>query len=142
MAQALFGRGLDPDRPLIAVGDHPGPGAFDLADLAPWRNVDFDAAALPSRAVPGGKGGSRFDRVRGFGAVRGSPADYHVRAAHAARVKPRVIWTGDVEGDELVLAAAAADVDAIPVGVGERPRASRGGRFLWPRPRIRRRYLR
>src|SRR5215213_1937949 len=139
MAQALFGRRLDPDRPLVAVGDHPGPGAFDLADLASWRNVDFDATALSRRAVPGGKGGGRFDRIGGFGAVRRSPADYHVRAAHPARVKPRVIWTGDVEGDEFVLAAATADVDAVPIGVGERPRTPRGSSLLWPRPRIRRR---
>ena len=41
---------------------------------------------------------------------QGSPADHHVRAADAARVQP-CRRTGDVEGDELVLTAAAADVD-------------------------------
>jgi hypothetical protein len=36
-------------------------------------------------------------------------------------VQPGVVRTGDVEGDELVLEATSADVDAVPVGVDERP---------------------
>jgi hypothetical protein len=62
-----------------------------------------------------------------------------VRAGDAARVEPGVVWTGDVEGDELVLAATAANVDAVPVGIDERSRTARYRRLLWPRSRIRRR---
>ena len=53
-----------------------------------------------------------------------------MRAADAARVQPGVVRTGDVEGDELVLTAAAADVDAVPIGVDERPRPARAVVFL------------
>ena len=49
---------------------------------------------------------------------------------------------GDVEGNELVLTAAAADVDAVPIFVDERPRPARGGRLLRTCCRLRRRLLR
>src|SRR5687768_5850743 len=54
----------DRDGALLAVGDHAGAGALDLADVLAAGDVDLDAAALAGGAVVGGQGGGGLDRRR------------------------------------------------------------------------------
>src|SRR5436309_5250767 len=123
-AEVVLAAGRDAQGLLVAVSDHAGAGALDLAHVAPGGAVDLDAAGRAVGAVVGRQLRRRLeDGLVGLLPPAG-PLDDDVRAGHAAGVEPGVVGGGDVEGDRVVLRAGVADEDLMATARPQRLRAA------------------
>ena len=78
--------------------------AFRLADEFGACAGDGDVARIARLAVVGGDGGGLFTQLaRRFACVVGDSLQEDMAAGHSADVEPKILWSGNAQGEQVVV---------------------------------------
>ena len=78
--------------------------AFRFADEFGACAGDGDVARVARLAVVGGDGGGFFaEFARRFACVVGNGLQENVASRHSADVKPKILWSGNAQGEQVVV---------------------------------------